>query len=119
MTNYLNQHKSSAPINTPGHLLANVPGALGFYPTDSVIFMTFEPCPQGMAMGPVARIDFDDAQEALPEIWETIVSPQTEVPRVLFLGLCLVFHYFSTGVVFPKIGFYFSRRAVAQALVEP
>ena len=42
-----------------------------------------------------------------------------EVPRVLFLGLCLVFHYFSTGVVFPKIGFYFSRRAVAQALVEP
>ncbi|MFW9043213.1 hypothetical protein ACOI9V_12630, partial [Corynebacterium striatum] len=43
----------------------------------------------------------------------------SEVPRVLFLGLCLVFHYFSTGVVFPKIGFYFSRRAVAQALVEP
>ncbi|MFW9096036.1 transposase-like zinc-binding domain-containing protein, partial [Corynebacterium striatum] len=43
---------------------------------------------------------------------------QAEVPRVLFLGLCLVFHYFSTGVVFPKIGFYFSRRAVAQALVE-
>ncbi|MFW9164904.1 hypothetical protein ACOI9F_13865, partial [Corynebacterium striatum] len=42
----------------------------------------------------------------------------SEVPRVLFLGLCLVFHYFSTGVVFPKIGFYFSRRAVAQALVE-
>lgn len=43
----------------------------------------------------------------------------TEVPRVLFLGLCLVFHYFSTGVVFPKFGFYFSRRAVAQALVKP
>nr|GKH16013.1 hypothetical protein CE91St29_03260 [Corynebacterium striatum] len=47
------------------------------------------------------------------------VKEFTEVPRVLFLGLCLVFHYFSTGVVFPKIGFYFSRRAVAQALVEP
>ncbi len=85
MTNYLNQHKSSAPINTPGHLLANVPGALGFYPTDSVIFMTFEPCPQGMAMGPVARIDFDDAQEALPEIWETIVSPQTEGVFAFFI----------------------------------
>ena len=42
-----------------------------------------------------------------------------EVPRVLFLGLCLNFHYFSTGVVFPKLGFDFSRRAVAQALVEP
>ncbi|HAT1212503.1 DUF4192 domain-containing protein [Corynebacterium striatum] len=85
MTNYLNQRKSSAPINTPGHLLANVPGALGFYPTDSVIFMTFEPCPQGMAMGPVARIDFDDAQEALPEIWETIVSPQTEGVFAFFI----------------------------------
>ncbi|MBK4141058.1 IS110 family transposase [Corynebacterium macginleyi] len=36
-----------------------------------------------------------------------------EVPRVLFLGLCLVSHYFSTGVVFPKFGFYFSRRPVA------
>ncbi|MDK8834163.1 hypothetical protein, partial [Corynebacterium striatum] len=36
-----------------------------------------------------------------------------EVPRVLFLGICLDFHYFSTGVVFPKLGFDFSRRAVA------
>ena len=44
---------------------------------------------------------------------------KTEVSRVLFLGLCLDFHYFSTGVVFPKFGFDFSRRAVAQALVEP
>ncbi|MGJ4051510.1 hypothetical protein ACN4DP_10645, partial [Corynebacterium macclintockiae] len=44
---------------------------------------------------------------------------ENEVSRVLFLGLCLDFHYFSTGVVFPKFGFDFSRRAVAQALVEP
>ncbi|AKK01961.1 Transposase, Mutator family [Corynebacterium epidermidicanis] len=42
-----------------------------------------------------------------------------EVPRVLFLGICLDFHYFSTGVVFPKFGFDFSRGAVVQALVEP
>lgn len=42
-----------------------------------------------------------------------------EVSWVLLLGLCLDFHYFSAGVVFPKFGFYFSRRAVAQALVEP
>ena len=42
-----------------------------------------------------------------------------EVPWVLFLGLCLDFHYSLTGVVFPKFGFDFSRRAVAQALVEP
>ncbi|MFS0300358.1 Mu transposase domain-containing protein, partial [Corynebacterium striatum] len=36
-----------------------------------------------------------------------------EVPRVLFLGICLDFHSFSTWVVFPKFGFDFSRRAVA------
>ena len=53
--------------------------------------------------------------------WGKFIPNQVtaEVPRVLFLGLCLDFHYFSTGVVFPKFGFYFSRRAVAQALVEP
>lgn len=40
-------------------------------------------------------------------------TPQHEVPWVLFLGLCLDFHYSLTGVVFPKFGFDFSRRAVA------
>lgn len=49
----------------------------------------------------------------------TPVSSANEVPRVLFLGICLDFHYFSTGVVFPKFGFDFSRGAVVQALVEP
>lgn len=41
-----------------------------------------------------------------------IAKTKTEVPRVLFLGLCLDFH-------FPKFGFYFSRRAIVQALVKP
>ncbi|SPT75765.1 Uncharacterised protein [Arcanobacterium haemolyticum] len=40
------------------------------------------------------------------------------MPRVLFLGVCFDFHYFLTGVVVPKFGFDFSRRAVSQALVE-
>lgn len=40
------------------------------------------------------------------------------MPRVLFLGICLDFDYFLTGVMFPKIGFDFSRYALAQALVE-
>ncbi len=40
------------------------------------------------------------------------------MPRVLFLGLCLNFHYFSTGVVFPQFGFDFSRRAVATTLSD-
>lgn len=51
--------------------------------------------------------------------WARHETTAAEVSRVLFLGLCLDFHYFSTGVVFPKFGFDFSRRAVAQALVEP
>ena len=53
------------------------------------------------------------------ELFQAGKTPRNEVPRFLFLGLCLNFHYFSTGVVFPKLGFDFSRRAVAQALVEP
>lgn len=41
-----------------------------------------------------------------------------EVPRVLFLGICLVFYYVVTWVMFPKFGLYFSRRMVAEALVQ-
>lgn len=41
-----------------------------------------------------------------------------EVPRFLFLGICLVFYYVVTWVMFPKFGFYFSRRMVAEALVQ-
>lgn len=37
------------------------------------------------------------------------IEPGTEVSRVLFLGICLGFHYFLTVVVFPKFGLYFSR----------
>ena len=44
---------------------------------------------------------------------------ENEVPWILFLGFWLDFHYFLTGVVFPKFGFYLSRGVVAQALVEP
>ncbi|CAB0707566.1 hypothetical protein FRC0069_01813 [Corynebacterium diphtheriae] len=28
-----------------------------------------------------------------------------EMPQVLFLGICLDFYYFSTGVMLPKLGF--------------
>ncbi|MFS0212474.1 hypothetical protein ACL1EU_13410, partial [Corynebacterium striatum] len=42
-----------------------------------------------------------------------------EVPRVLFLGVCLDFYYCLRRVLVPKFGFHFSWRAVAQALVKP
>ena len=48
-----------------------------------------------------------------PKRIDQVQRGEIEVPWVLFLGLCLDFHYFSTGVVFPKFGFDFSRGAVA------
>lgn len=78
------QH-SYPPINTPGHLLANLPGVLGFYPTDSVVFLTFEPSPHGIALGPVARVDFADAKAATEEVWQAITTDRTEGVFAFFI----------------------------------
>ncbi|MFS0214871.1 transposase, partial [Corynebacterium striatum] len=43
----------------------------------------------------------------------------TEVPRVLFLGICLDRYYFLWRGLLPKIGFHLNRGSVSQALVEP
>ena len=43
----------------------------------------------------------------------------TEVPRVLFLGICLDFYYCLRRVLVPKFGFHFDRGSVSQALVKP
>ena len=48
-----------------------------------------------------------------------LAYPLIEVPRVLFLGVCLDFYYCLRRVLVPKFGFHFSWRAVAQALVKP
>ena len=42
-----------------------------------------------------------------------------EVPRVLFLGMCLDFHSLVIWVASRKLFFYFCRRTVAEALVKP
>ena len=42
-----------------------------------------------------------------------------EVPRVLFLGVCLDFYYCLRRVLVPKFGFHFDRGSVSQALVKP
>ena len=42
-----------------------------------------------------------------------------EVPRVLFLGICLDRYYFLWRGLLPKIGFHLNRGSVSQALVEP
>lgn len=43
----------------------------------------------------------------------------SEVPRVLFLGICLDFYYCLERVLLPKLGFHFDRDAVSQALMQP
>ncbi|MFW9215733.1 hypothetical protein ACOJA0_11430, partial [Corynebacterium amycolatum] len=51
--------------------------------------------------------------------WARHETTAAEVPRVLFLGVCLDFYYCLRRVLVPKFGFHFSWRAVAQALVKP
>ncbi|RMB64366.1 DUF4192 domain-containing protein [Corynebacterium macginleyi] len=56
------------PIRTPGDILANIPGILGFFPAESIVLISIEPTPTGRSMGPVARFDLSDVPAALPEI---------------------------------------------------
>ncbi|WP_161781242.1 DUF4192 family protein [Corynebacterium atypicum] len=46
-------------ITTPGQLIANVPGLLGFYPTDSLILMAFATGPTTLTLGPMLRADLE------------------------------------------------------------
>lgn len=78
MSSYAAHTDNTPPITTPGHLLANIPGLLGFYPTESVIFMAIDTTPRGSAMGPIARVDIADAQEALPDIAATLSDKACE-----------------------------------------
>lgn len=58
-------------IHDHGEMLANIPAILGFYPEDSVVFTFFvlgedEQQPT-FELGPIARIDLDDATEHLQQ----------------------------------------------------
>ena len=43
---------------------------------------------------------------------------RSEVPRVLFLGICLDFYFYLRRVLLPKFGFHFDWGSVSQALVK-
>lgn len=60
-------------LTSPGQLAANLPGILGFYPHDSVIFAAFDPTGTAsrFRLGPVIRLDIDDMRH-LPDIARTI-----------------------------------------------
>ncbi|QPK78335.1 DUF4192 domain-containing protein [Corynebacterium lizhenjunii] len=63
---------------SPGFLLSNVPGALGFYPTESVLLMAFHEHADNLRLGPIARCDIADAHDYLPEAFDA-VSAGTDV----------------------------------------
>lgn len=60
---------------TPADLLANLPGILGFYPRESVVFAAFDQTsdPNRFLLGPVLRIDIDDLT-LLPEVATSLDS---------------------------------------------
>lgn len=68
---------------TPGHLLSNIPGALGFYPTESVVFMGFEATEHGsstsLQLGPTMRINIDDMPEVMEEVAQTLRAIDLDV----------------------------------------
>ncbi|MFR9854539.1 DUF4192 domain-containing protein [Corynebacterium striatum] len=57
----------SQTLTSHGDILANIPGILGFYPQDSLVVAFFErnDDTDGLHLGPLARLDLDDAVETL------------------------------------------------------
>jgi len=57
----------SQTLTSHGEILANIPGILGFYPQDSLVISFFErnSDTDGLHLGPLARLDLDDAVETL------------------------------------------------------
>ena len=57
----------SQTLTSHGEILANIPGILGFYPQDSLVIAFFERNDDtpGLHLGPLARLDLDDAVETL------------------------------------------------------
>ena len=57
----------SQTLTSHGDILANIPGILGFYPQNSLVLAFFERNydTPGLHLGPLARLDLDDAVETL------------------------------------------------------
>lgn len=66
----MNISTPTQPIRTPGDILANIPGILGFFPSESVILISIQPSPRGYSMGPVARLNLNDVPAALQEVMD-------------------------------------------------
>lgn len=65
---------TSTSLASPAHLIAEIPGILGFHPANSVVFMLLKREDSNtFSLGPVLRMDVGDT-ESLPEITSCINS---------------------------------------------
>ncbi|MGP5556784.1 DUF4192 domain-containing protein [Corynebacterium flavescens] len=73
--------KAHPHISSPGELLSNIPGMLGFYPTDSVIFISLEQpgsgahTDTGISLGPLIRVDIPDIFDAWADASDLLNTP--------------------------------------------
>ena len=75
-----NTTQSTSVLGTPGDLIANIPGILGFYPTESVVFtvMFREGDSTRHTLGPVIRVNIDEL-DLLPDIGRAIESTESDL----------------------------------------
>lgn len=66
----------SQTLTSHGEILANIPGILGFYPQDSLVFAFFkqDSDTHSLSLGPLARLDLDGAIQQLTEDREKFAS---------------------------------------------
>ena len=73
----------------PAQTLANIPGVLGYYPHQSIIFVTFrhhrDDTHSRWALGPTLRIDIDSL-DALPEVGEVLTAEHADVVLAFVIG---------------------------------
>lgn len=79
---------SQAHTYTPAEILADIPGNLGFYPSESLVIVSFQPvhdCPESYIPGPLLRISIDDVDEG----WEEGLALLDQYPDRLFFAFII------------------------------
>lgn len=70
---------TQSTLTTPGQLLANIPGILGFYPTESIVFMALEEDQGTYSLGPTLRFDINNMESTLVEALTTVDNKHNAV----------------------------------------
>lgn len=73
---------------TPAEILADIPGNLGFYPSESLVIVSFRPAQGGtdsFVPGPLLRISIDDVEEG----WEEGLALLDNYPDHIFLAFII------------------------------